>query len=184
MNALRRIVLALLLTAGCATFTATAAAAYNTTNWWNTSATPLEKSGYGSTAKAYGHIKIFNGSNGTRMYSYSWNKFTDGDNHRAYTTGKTQYNAGTCRNYSLTIGYKGVEVAASSSCKNQFYDKDSFRNNGLNYTQNSSWTKMATQSFAVHDKADRGRLAVYLAIDVPWKRDPISGVSYSTDDSW
>jgi hypothetical protein len=162
---------------------ASPAFAYNTPSYWNVSGTPLVVSGYGSTAQGYGYIKIFNGSNGTRMYSYAWNKFVDGDNHMAYVDGTTQYNAGTCAASSTTVVFKNVEVAASSSCAYQFYSLELFRQNGLNYT-NSSWTAVPTGNYGVHYGADRGRAAIQMSIDVPWRVDPSSGTSYSSADSW
>jgi hypothetical protein len=157
--------------------------AYNTASYWNTSGTPLETSSYGSTAKAYGYIKIYNGSNGTRLYSYAWNKFTDADNHRAYIQGVSQFNAGTCRALTATVTYKGVSVASSASCSQQFYDYSEFRSDGLNYTRNV-WTQMPNKNTGVHSGADRGRARVKLCIDIPWRTDSCTGQSYSASDSW
>ena len=157
--------------------------AYNTASYWNTSGTPLVASGYGSTARGYGYIKIFNGSNGTRLYDYAWNRFTDADNHAAYLTGRTQFNAGTCANYSITIPIKGVQVSASSACSSQFYDKDTFRQNGVNYTT-STWTAMPTVNLPVHTGADRGRAVVRMNIDIPLRYDVQSGESISSADTW
>jgi hypothetical protein len=163
--------------------TATPAWAYNTPSYWNTSSTPLVASGYGSTARSYGYIKIFNGSNGTRLYSYAWNKFTDADNHRAYLAGRTQFNAGTCSTSSVQVSFKGVSVGGSSSCAQQFYDKDNFTQGGLNYTS-STWTAMPTTNHAVVSGADRGRAVVRMSIDIPLRPDVQSGESYSSADSW
>lgn len=182
-NLVRRVSLALVVGLVAGGAAALPAAAYNTNSWWNQSSTPLEVSGYGSTAKGYGYIKIFNGSNGTRLHSYAWNRFTDADNHAAYLSGVSQFNAGSCRAYSVTVGYKGVEVAASSSCANTFYNHASFRQNGLNYTS-SSWIQMANQSTGVNAGADRGRAEVRMAIDIPLRPDVESGPSYSQSDSW
>lgn len=79
--------------------------------------------------------------------------------------------------------FKGVEVGSSYSCAASFYDYASFRQNGLNYTR-SSWTRMAGWNGGVHSGADRGRVWVKLAIDVPWRTDPKTGASYSAPDSW
>lgn len=158
--------------------------AYNTASYWNTSGTPLQVTGFGSTAKAYGYIKIFNGSNGTRMYSHAWNQFTDADNHSAYTENQAQYNAGTCRTWTIGIEFKGVMVNSSGYCAQQFYDYgSSVRVDGLNYTS-STWSAMPNTDFGVNTSADRGRLIVTLGIDVPWRSDPLSGPSISDKDSW
>lgn len=173
----------LALTVAVSGVLATPALAYNSASYWNRSGTPLVVSGYGSTARGYGYIKIFNGSNGTRMYAYAWNKFTDADNHAAYLSAKTQYNAGTCRSESKTVLFKGVEVGSSTSCTQQFYDHGSFTQYGLNYTS-SSWVQMSSANAAVHGGADRGRAAVTLKLDIPLKPDVVSGTSYSAADSW
>lgn len=157
--------------------------AYNTASYWNTSGTPLVKSGYGSPAKAYGYIRIFNGSNGTRLYSSAWNKFTDGDNHRAYIQGVSQFNAGTCRAATPTVTYKGVSVASWPSCRQTLYDYARFQSDGLNYTRNV-WTQMHNKNTGVHSGADRGRALVKLCIDIPWRTDSCTGQSYSASDSW
>lgn len=157
--------------------------AYDTASYWNRSSTPLVISGYGSTAQGYGYIKIFNGSNGTRLYSYAYNKFTDADNHRAYLAGRTQYNAGTCRTSSATVTINNVSVASSTSCAKQFYDYNSFTQGGLNYT-NNSWTTMPTTNHGVDSGADRGRVVVRMSIDVPLRYDPQSGESISAADTW
>jgi hypothetical protein len=157
--------------------------AYNTASWWNVSSSPLVTTGYGSTAKAYGYIYIFNGSNGTRLYHKAWNKFTDADNHRAYLNVVTQYNAGSCRNESTTTTVKGVSVSSSSSCSRQFYNYGGGRVDGLNYTS-SSWIAMPTTNYGVHSGADRGRVKDTLCIDVPWRVDPCGGVVYSDSDTW
>jgi hypothetical protein len=162
---------------------ASPAMGYNTPSYWNESKTPLEVTGYGSHAWGYGYIKIFNGSNGTRMYSTAYNKFYDADDHAAYLAGTTQYNAGSCRSDGTTVVYNGVEVSSSSSCTRQFYDKDDFRQNGLNYT-NSSWVSIRGNNYGVHGGADRGRVAVQMGIDIPVRPDSRSGTSYSRADSW
>ncbi|WP_432457140.1 hypothetical protein [Cellulomonas iranensis] len=180
---IRRAALVVAVALAAGTAAALPAAAYNTPSYWNTAGAPLQVSGYGSTARAYGYIKIFNGSNGTRLHSYAWNKFTDADNHAAYLNGKSQFNAGTCREVSVTIGYKGVQVAAGAACAQTFYDGEGFRQDGLNYTTNS-WVQMANKSTGVHSGADRGRAAVRMAIDIPLRPDVESGPSYSDDDSW
>lgn len=162
---------------------AASAQAYNSPSYWNVSSTPLKVSGYGSTAQAYGYIKIFNGSSGTRMYGYAWNKFVDGDNHRAYLNGATQFNAGTCSSSSSTVIYKGAEVSNSSSCTFQFADNEYIRVDGLNYTS-STWIQMPNKSWGVHSGSDRGRLKVNLNIDIPWRSDPAVGPSYSSSDSF
>lgn len=157
--------------------------AYNTASYWNTSASPLVTTGYGSTAKAYGYIYVYNGSNGTRLYHKAWNRFIDADNHRAYISVTTQYNAGSCRNDSATVSYKGVQVSSSSSCSGQFFDHGGGRIDGLNYTS-SSWIAMPTMNYGVHGGADRGRVEDVLCIAVPWRFDPCGGASYSSSDSW
>lgn len=173
----------LALTVAVSGLLATPALAYNTPSYWNQSGTPLVVSGYGSTARGYGYIKIYNGSNGTRMYAYAWNKFTDADNHAAFLSASTQYNAGTCRSESSTVIFKGVEVGSSSSCTQQFFSYGSFRQNGLNYTS-SSWIQMSNANAGVDGGADRGRAAVQLKLDIPLKPDVASGTSYSAADSW
>lgn len=183
MSLKRRAILIVATASLGAMLASTSASAYNSVSYWNVSSTPLKVSGQGSSAQAYGYIKIFNGSSGTRMYSYAANKFTDADNHRAYITGETQYNAGTCRSEGTTVVVKGIEVSSSTSCARQFYDKDGYRIDGLNYTT-SSWTQMPYKNWNVDGGADRGRLVVNLAIDVPWRSDPVSGPSYSAADTW
>lgn len=164
--------------------TATTAQAYNTASYWNTSSSPLVASGYGSKAQTYGYIKIFNGSSGTRMYNYSWNKFIDADNHQSYLSATSQFNAGSCANLSVQVVYKGVSVGGSSNCAKQFYDRTKFpRSTGLNYTKNT-WVAMPTVSVGVHSGADRGRAKVQACIDIPLRVDKCSGVSYSSADSW
>lgn len=182
MSRIRKILLACAAPASLV-IAATPAWAYNTPSYWNYSSSPLIASGYGSKAQGYGYIKMYNGSNGTRMYSYAWNKFTDGDNHRAYLDGRTQYNAGTCRTNSLTVSWKGVSVASSSSCANVFYDWENFTQGGLNYTS-STWTAMPTTNHGVNPGADRGRAVIKMSIDVPLRWDPQSGESFSAADSW
>jgi len=162
---------------------ASPALAYNTPSYWNVSSTPLVITGYGSTANAYGYISIYNGSNGTRMTSYAYDRFIDGDNHMAYITTLAQYNAGSCSSQTSTIYVKGAEVSSSSQCAQQFYDAGTIRQNGLNYTQ-WSWAGMQLGSFGVNNGADRGRVRVELSIDVPFRTDPSSGGSYSTADTW
>lgn len=182
MSRLRKILIACAVPASLV-IAATPAWAYNTPSYWNTSSYPLTASGYGSTAKSYGYIKIFNGTNGTRLYNYAWNRFTDADNHRAYLDGTTQFNAGTCSTSSFQVSFKGVSVGGSSSCAQQFYDKDDFTQWGLNYTT-STWTSMPTTNHAVASGADRGRAAIRMAIDIPLRYDVYSGTSYSSADSW
>ena len=160
------------------------AQAYNHPGYWNTSTSPLVKSGYGSTAKAYGYAKIFNGSNGTKLYTYSWNKFTDGDNHQAYVQGFSEWNAGECRSTSTTVTIYGVSVSSTSTCTKVTFDGAAIsRANGLNYTK-SSWTAMPTRTSSPNSGADRGRANVQVCIDVPWRTDPCTDHSISPMDTY
>lgn len=179
MGAKRRTGVAGLLVLGCLWASQGTAAALNHLGYWNSSTNPLSISGYGSTAKAYGSSKISDTSNGKRMYSYAHNKFTDGDNHRAYLEGNEQYNAGTCRSVTTTTTVYGVSVANTSECRAVFFDHDAYRTDGLNYTT-SSWVAMTTKSFAVATGADRGRMTARLRIDIPWRTDPTTGTAIST----
>lgn len=146
---------------------ATTAQAYNTASYWNRSASPLIVNGYGSTAQAYGYIKIVNGGQGTRMHNYAWNKFKDADNHQAYIKAISQFNSGSCANVSAQVTFKGVKVGASTSCARVFYSRSNFpRSTGLSYTR-STWVAMPVTNVGVHPGADRGRAQVKLCIDIP-----------------
>lgn len=179
----RRAAVMAFVAAAAALATAIPAAAYDTASYWNKSSSPLVATGYGSAARAYGYVKIYNGSDGTRLYSYAWNKFTDGDNHQAFLEGVSQFNAGTCRSDGNTVMYKGVSTSAESTCYAQFFDYSSFRQNGLNYTS-GSWVQMSTVSTGVASGADRGRAKIRLKIDIPLRPDVGVGPSYSSADSW
>lgn len=134
--------------------------------------------------EAYGYAKIFNGSNGTKLYTYSWNKFTDGDNHQAYVQGFSEWNAGECRSSSTTTTIYGVSVSSTSTCSKVVYDGAAInRANGLNYTK-SAWTAMPTRTSSPNQGADRGRANVELCIDVPWRTDPCSDYSISPMDTY
>lgn len=163
---------------------ASTASAYNTASYWNQSGSPLVKTGYGSTAQAYGYVKIANGANGTKINNYGWNKFVDADNHRAYLSASSEWNAGSCASYSVEVSYKGVAVAASSSCANAFYDGADFpRADGLNYTS-GAWTAFPTTQAGPNGGSDRGRANVHLCIDIPVRVDPCTDSSLSASDSF
>lgn len=160
-----------------------AAQAKNSNSPWNSSSNPLVTSGYGSEARAYGHVKVADSASGTRLFMYSYNRFVDADNHRAYLMLTPQFNAGTCRAETSTVAYKGVQVASSSSCAGVFYSQNDIRSDGLNYTT-STWTAMPTKSVAVNAKADRGRVRARLCIDIPARPDPCGGTAVSESDSY
>lgn len=181
---LKRVLAMLVVATAAGASLAAPAQAYNHYEYWNKSSSPLVKSGYGSTAKAYGKSRIFNGSDGTKIYNYAWNKFTDADNHRAYLEGTSEWNAGSCRNYSATVTIYAVAVASSTSCSREYYDGANFsRANGLNYTK-SSWTAMPTRGAAPNSGSDRGRAKVKLCIDIPWRTDPCTGYSMRGFDTF
>lgn len=181
---MRRLAAVVLVAMTAAGLTAGAAQAINTASYWNTSSNPLIKKGYGSTASAYGYIKMERGSNGLRMYSYAWNKFTDADNHKAYLTGTSEYNSGSCGSFTPEVTYKGVAVGASSNCARSFYDGPNFsRADGLNYTRNT-WTAFPTRSVGYNAGSDRGRGVFKLCIDIPARLDVCTGTVPSTLDSF
>ena len=185
ISSLRRALLGLLcaLLLGGVAFAGTAHA-INTNSYWNSKSVPLKVTGHGSTAKAYGFVKVFHSSNGTKLGSYGYNTFTDADNHRAYTHAISQFNAGTCSTHTATVAYKGVQVSSSSNCWAQFADATVLgRADGLNYTT-SAWVSLPGRSVPVHRGADQGRARVRLCIDIPWRSDPCTGYSYSATDSW
>lgn len=162
----------------------TAAQAYNSPGTWNTQSRPLHLTSYSSEAWAAGSASIYNGSNGTRIYNKGTHKFTDADNHRPYLSGTSEWNAGTCANYSPTIAYKGVEVGASTSCAKSFYDGANFsRADGVTYTT-SSWKAFATRSAVPNSGSDRGRAKIRLCLDIPLRPDGCTSYSYSPSDSF
>lgn len=161
-----------------------AANAIDTPGTWNSQSRPLEVTHYSSTASAAGSAYISNGSNGTRIYNRGTHKFTDADNHRPYLQATSEWNAGTCRDMSSTVQYRGVQVGGSSTCARVFYDGANFaRAEGVAYTT-STWKAFPTKSARPNSGSDRGRAKVQLCIDVPWRTDKCTGHSYSTADSF
>lgn len=180
----RRVVTAIALAALVMGSFAGTATALDNVGYWNKSATPLVVTGYGSTARAYGYYTIKNGSNGTRAYNYAWNKFVDGDNHKAYLLAESWFNAGSCRSESSSVRIYGVDVSSSSNCAQQFYHyRDFGRADGLNKTV-STWTAMPTRSTGFKEGADRGKALVKLCIDIPWRTDKCTGKSNSAFDTF
>jgi hypothetical protein len=184
LDIVKRVLAMLVLATVAGAALAAPAQAYNHYGYWNQSSSPLVKSGYGSTAKAYGKSKIFNGSDGTKLYNYAWNKFTDADNHRAYLTGVSQWNSGSCRNSGVGVTIYGVSVNSSTNCSATYFDGKKFdRANGLNHT-NNTWTAMPTRTAAPTNGSDRGRAKVKLCIDIPFRTDPCTGDSISAFDTY
>ena len=180
----RRVVLSVFVALAATLGGSVAANAINSPGVWNTQASPLYLTSYGSKAWAAGSAYVSNGSNGTRIYNTGTHKFTDADNHRPYLKATSEWNAGTCASSSTTVVYKGVEVGASSSCAQSFYDgKDYGRADGVAYTT-STWKSFTTQSAAPNAGSDRGRSKVQLCIDIPWRVDACTGSSYSAADSF
>ena len=163
---------------------ASAANAYNTPGSWNTSATPLTLTSYGSTAKAYGSASIYNGTNGTRIYTSAKHTFFDADNHQPFLDGTSEWNAGTCGLESITIQLKGVAVGASASCAAVFNDGANFGRSNGSTSNVSAWTAMPAMSAAPNSGSDRGRAVVKLCLDIPWRTDPCTGSSYSPADTF
>lgn len=131
-----------------------------------------------------GAVKASTGSNGTKLTNYGWNQFVDADNHRAFLKGTSEWNAGTCRSYSIEVTIKAVAVAASLSCAQTFYDGADFsRADGLNYTK-QAWTAFPNRQASPNSGSDRGRAKVHLCIDIPLKPDVCSDASYSSSDTF
>lgn len=183
-SVLRTTLAAFAVAAVSAVLGATAAQAYNTPGYWNASSSPLQVSGYGSTASAYGYAKVFNGSSGTAIYNYGYHKFTDGDDHRPYLGGSSQWNAGSCGLEGVTVGYKGVQVGASASCASVFYDGNNLPRQDGSTSTVTAWTAFPTVSAKPPSGSDRGRVEVKLCLDIPWRLDVCVGYSYSPADSY
>ena len=161
-----------------------AADAYNTAGSWNTSASPLKVTGYGSTAQAYGSAWIYNGSSGTRVYTSANYKFTDGDNHQPFLEGTSEWNAGTCGLEGVTVQVKGVAVGASATCAAVFYDGQNFSRVNGSTSNVTAWTALGSMSAAPNSGSDRGRAVVRLCLDIPLRYDPCTGYSYSPADTF
>lgn len=184
MSRIRRTVITVGVAVAATLGGSVAANAINSAGTWNSQSSPLSVTHYSSKAWAAGSAYISNGSNGTRIYNQGTHKFTDADNHRPYLTATSEWNAGSCRDVTPTVQYRGVSVGGSTSCAREFYDgKDFARADGVAYTT-SKWTAFPNKSAAPNAGSDRGRAKVQLCIDVPWRADKCTGASYSTADSF
>jgi hypothetical protein len=181
---LRRAIIVVLVAALASVGTAATAQAFNSPSWWAPASVPLVASGYGSKAWAAGTARMTYTSGGTRLYNTGQYKFHNGDNHRPYLVGSSEWNAGYCRNYSATVAYKGVAVASSSACQRAFYDGQDFsRVDGVGSTT-AKWTTFSVRTAAPNAGSDRGRARVRVCIDIPLRSDVCSGTAYSQADSF
>ncbi|WP_395358086.1 hypothetical protein ACHGLA_00475 [Streptomyces sp. YH02] len=141
-----------------------AAYALNNVRTWNASASPLVVNGYGSTGKAYGTWKLYNGSNGTVSHAAANTKLSNADNHKVYIELNTQVNAGYCTTYSKFL-----------SCTQQYWSHASDESDH----HSSSSYKYNPASTGVSGDADYARGRVKAFLDIPWRDDPETGWSYA-----
>lgn len=129
---------------------------------WNSSASPLTVSGYGSTGKGYGTWTISTGTDGTKYRTGANLFYTNADDHKVYTSTDNYTNAGICFAPDYT------------SCQQAYYYYNSSETSHVNTP--GSWVYRSS-SAGVAPTGDYHRGYIRVKIDVPWRSDPSSGAS-------
>lgn len=132
---------------------------------WNSAATPLTVTGYGSTGKGHGTWTISTGTDGTRYRTSASLYLINADNHKVYAKTSNYSNSGVCFAPDYT------------SCQQSFYLHNTSETTHYNVAK--TW-KTFSSSAAVNGTADYHRAAINVKLDVPWKADPSSGATWTT----
>lgn len=133
-------------------------------HYWGT----IEVEGYGSTGKSYGYWEIGDTSDGTksRLFSNLW--LDDADNHTVYNYWETWANSGVCFQPDYTSCDQAYYFYASdeSAHQNEEFWDDHYNHTGLPAS------------------ADYARASIQVALDIPWRFDPMSGAVLTTGSDY
>jgi len=131
---------------------------------WNSEATPLRVTGYGSIGDGYGTFTVDAGADGTRFRVSSEQKLTyNADNHKVWTQVRYQTNETVCIQIPWT------------SCSRPF----SHWRWGSTEATPWGWFVLRKHDTSPNHDADRARALIRMRLHIPWRPDPASGWTYA-----
>ncbi|MEV0269760.1 hypothetical protein AB0H43_13350 [Hamadaea sp. NPDC050747] len=129
---------------------------------WNSSASPLSISGYGSTAKGYGQWRLADGSSGTRSFLDARLWYTNADNHTVYADLSTQGDCEKNTDGSYSCGAYVTDYGAETP----------------HYNVSNTWAWKYANT-AIDEISSRHRARILVCLDVPLRVDPCAGPAYA-----
>lgn len=158
-SALRRAFVIVALLIGGAVLSPTALGAV----WWNSSSNPLIVTGYGSTGRGYGSLIITTGGSGTLYSAKTYQRIMNADNHQVYARLTYFSNSGICF------------APDFAQCTSQYFVHAS---DETEHTSNASYVARY-ESAPIDGYGSYHRLRAQIALDIPWRPDPWSGLSWT-----